>query len=136
MRILASQLPLTFSELVMRMLRTLSALLLAVYMPACSSFHATTQPLAELTAPPKPAQHLRVTREGGEQVYLDAPQVITDSLRGFDARSLGEEVAIPVADIRQVEVQEPSAGKTLGMFGIVVGALALLVGTAFVVACC
>lgn len=120
----------------MRMHRTPVTLLLAAYVSACTSFHATTQPLAELTAPPKPAQHLRVTREGGERVYLDAPQVINDSLRGFDARSLGEELAIPVADVRLVEVQEPSAGKTLGMFGIILGALALLVGAAFVVGCC
>lgn len=41
-----------------------------------------------------------------------------------------------VTDVRLVDVQEPSARNPFGMFGIIVGALAPLVGTAFVVACC
>ncbi len=116
----------------MRFHRILSLLLLAACLPACTAYHETVQPLAELTAPPKPAQRLRITREGGIRTYLDVPKVINDSLRGYDARSSGAEVAIPLTDIRTVEVAKP----TLLVIGIVVGALAVAVGILWVVMCC
>lgn len=105
-----------------------SALLLAAYLSACTSYRATTQPLAELTAPPKPAQHIRVTLEDGDRVLVDVPEVVNDTLHGYDSRALGEKVTIPVSDIRDVELVGTSAGKTLGMFGIVVAVLAVAAG--------
>ena len=86
--------------------RVVSALMLAAYLPACTSYQPPRQPLAELTAAPKPPEHLRVTTTDGAVVEVDGPRVANDSLFGSTvddwARAASETrpMAIPLADIR------------------------------------
>ena len=62
--------------------RVVSALMLAAYLPACTSYQATTQPVAEVTAAPTPPKHLRVTTTDGAVVEVDDPRVANDTLYG------------------------------------------------------
>ena len=108
--------------------RVVSALMLAAYLPACTSFHATTQPLAEVTAGPTPPEHLRVTTNDGAVVEVDEPRVANDTLYGstWTTGAGGKQSAgvmtIPIASIRTVEVRKSDGTKTLLLVGgIVVG---------------
>jgi hypothetical protein len=110
--------------------RVVSALLLIAYLPACTSFQATTQPLSELTAPPQPVDKVRVTTTAGAQIEVNAPRVVNDTLFGsaWAAGSGGKQaaapVALPLADIRTVEVRKSDGGTTailvVGIVGVVV----------------
>lgn len=112
--------------------RVVSLLLLAAYLPACTSFQATTQPLAELTAAPKPPEHLRVTTNDGAVVEVDGPRVVNDSLFGTTVvtGARGEPsmkaVAIPLAGIRTVEVKKSDGSGTMMLVVGVAAALVLL----------
>jgi hypothetical protein len=118
----------------MRFRPVISALLLVAYLPACTSFQATTQPLAELTAPPKPVKSVRVTTIDNRSLELEHPRVAGDTLYGasltFGARGepTSEAVAIPVAEVRLVEVQRPDDTKS--MVGVVA---AVAIGAAMIV---
>lgn len=95
----------------MRVPGVVPVILLAAYLPAGTSYRATTQPVAELTAGPKRPQHVRVTTFGGENFVVDEPRVVHDGLHG--RRYMGDGrgnatiriVAIPLPDIRPAEVQ-------------------------------
>jgi hypothetical protein len=119
----------------MRFRPVISALLLAAYLPACTSFQATSQPLAELTAPPKPVKSVRVTTIDNRSLELEHPRVAGDTLYGtsltFGARGepTSEAVAIPVAQVQTVEVRKPDSGKSTAL-GI--GIVAVGVGLAVV----
>jgi len=112
--------------------RGISLLLLVVYLPACTSFQATTQPIAELTASPKAVKQLRITTTDGVPVDIDAPRVVNDSLFGTTATAgpRGEPttraVALPLAQVRSVEVRKSDGTKTMMLAVGVVGALVLL----------
>jgi len=112
--------------------RVVSVLLLVAYLPACTSYQATTQPVAELTAAPKPPEHLRVTTADGAQIDVNAPRVVNDSLYGTTAvtGARGEPttraVAIPLANVRTVEVRKSDGTSTMMLVVGVVGALVLL----------
>jgi hypothetical protein len=119
----------------MRFPRILSALLLTAYLPACTSYQATSQTVVELTAFPKPPAHIRVTTTDGANLVVDAPRVVHDSLFGT-TEALGPRgepttriVAIPVAELHSVEVKKPDGTKTLVLAAGVVGAF-VLVGAA------
>jgi hypothetical protein len=88
----------------------LSAFLLAVWLPGCASYQQTSQPLAELTAPPRPVNQARVTLEDGRRIQVTTPRVDGDTLRGTEglSRTSGPPVAIPLASITQVEIFPPS----------------------------
>jgi hypothetical protein len=98
--------------------RAVAALLLAVYLPACTSYRTTTQPVAELTAAPKPPEHIRVTTTAGATVEVNAPRVVNDTLYGstWTAGPKGQlragVMTIPIADIRTVEVRASDGAKT------------------------
>lgn len=115
--------------------RAVSALLLIAYLPACTSFQATTQPLSELTAPPKPVEKIRVTTSAGAQIEVDAPRVANDTLYGstWAAGAGGKQavapVALPLADIRTVEVKK-SDGATTALVLVGVVGVVLLIGVA------
>ena len=108
--------------------RVVSALMLAVYLPACTSFQATSQPLAELTASPKPVGRVCITKRNGVRVEVWEPRVAADSLVGASAASGAEarRIAIALADIQATEVRSFDAGKSIAMVVIAGGTLALL----------
>ena len=113
--------------------RVVSALLLVVYLPACTSFQATTQPLSELTAPPKPAEKVRITTSDGKQRDVDAPRVVNDTLYGSawetgpGGKPAAVAVALPLSEIRAVEVRKSDGSKTAILAVGIVGVIALVV---------
>jgi hypothetical protein len=64
----------------MRFPRMFAALLLAVYLPACTAYHQTETPLTQLTAPPKPVERVRVTAVDGRQLEVWGPRTERDSV--------------------------------------------------------
>jgi len=115
--------------------RVVSALLLIAYLPACTSFQATSQPLSELTAPPKPAEKVRITTSDGKQRDVDAPRVVNDTLYGsaWETGPSGKPgavaVALPLSEVRTVEVRKSDGTNTAILIGgivliFVVGAVA------------
>ncbi len=118
----------------MRFRRMVSLLLLAAYLPACTSYQPTTQPLAELTASPKPLEHVRVTTVAGATLTVDAPRVVDDSLFGTTVvikkgAPTTQPVAMPLADIRTVQVRKSDGTATMVLVVGIVGA-AVLIGVA------
>ena len=109
-----------------------AALVLAAYLPACTSYQATTQPVAELTAAPKPPSKLRVTTTDGAVVEVDEPRVANDTLYGstWTTGAGGKQSAgvmtIPIANIRTVEVRKSDGTKTVLLVGGIVVGLVLL----------
>ena len=109
----------------------ISVILLAAYLPACMSYKATTQSLAELTAPPTPVESIRVTTTDGRRLTLVSPRVIGDTLRGFrpDADIDPTVVAVPLAQVRSVEIRKKDEGGTAGL-SLAVAAALVVVGAA------
>ena len=112
----------------MRFRAALSTVLLAAYLPACTSYQATTESVLALTAPPKPVGSVRVTTTEGRTLEVQHPRVSGDSLHGT-ALTIGsrgqpssEQVAIPVKAIKTVEVRRTDESRTM-VLGIVVGAV-------------
>jgi hypothetical protein len=116
----------------MRFRSVLSALLLAAYLSACMSYQATSQPVAELTAAPQSPEHVQVTTISGYTFVVDAPRVVHDTLFGttgaVDARGAPSTrtVALPLAELRSVDVRKFDVWGTLVLVGGVVGVSALL----------
>jgi hypothetical protein len=112
----------------MRFRPVVSVLLLAAYLPACMSYQATAQPISELATQPKPAEQVRATLVDGSRVVLKSPVVINDTLRGFrpDRNTDLTVIAIPLDQVKQVEVREMDGTKTMFMVVGAVGATALL----------
>lgn len=116
----------------MRLQPVVSAILLAAYLPACTSYQATTQPLAELTASPDRPELVRVTTNAGAQLKFSAPRVAHDTLYGSTwttgpgGKQSAGIIAIPIADIRTVEVRKADGTKTLMLVGGIVGGIILL----------
>jgi len=110
--------------------RAVSALLLIAYLPACTSFQSTSQPLTELTAPPKPVNKVRVSTSAGTSIEVDAPRVVNDTLfgstwtAGSGGKQTAEAVALPLTDIRTVEVKKTDGTTTalvlVGVVGVIV----------------
>lgn len=113
----------------MRYRPIVSALLLAAYLPACAGYQQTTQPLAELTAPPKPVRQVRVTLANGSRVQVTSPHVEGDTLRGTAGlyRESGAPVAIPLASITGVEIVPRSTMSTGTSAAVMVAAVGALV---------
>jgi hypothetical protein len=112
--------------------RAVSVLLLAAYLPACTSFQSTSQPLTELTAPPKPVNKVRVTTTAGRAIEVDAPRVVNDTLfgstwtAGSGGKAGAQAVALPLVDIRTVEVRKSDSGSTVILVVAIVGGVVLL----------
>jgi len=110
-----------------------SAVLLLAYLPACTSFQATTRPLPELTAPPKPVKTVRVTTTAGTSIEVDAPRVVNDTLfgsawmAGSGGKQTAEPVALPLTDIQTVKVKKSDGTSTALLVGGIV--LVIVVGT-------
>jgi hypothetical protein len=104
----------------MRFRPVLSAVLLAAYLPACTSFQSTSQPLAELTASPEGVDQVKVVTAGGARVDVWAPWVEADTLRGYHEKpSSGvASFAIPLSDIKAIEVRKTDVGPTVILVGV------------------
>ncbi|MEZ4412323.1 MAG: hypothetical protein R2910_05005 [Gemmatimonadales bacterium] len=96
------------------------------YLPACTSFQATTQPLPELTAPPKTVKKARITTVTGARIELGYIHVVNDTLYGTSEVPRPEPgpVAIAISDIKTVEVRKADpwayALIAVGIVGVVV----------------
>ena len=105
----------------MRFRPVISALLLAAYLPACTSYRSTSQSLPELTASPQSLSQVRVTTNAGTPVEVWSARVISDTLRGFaDPPGTWQRVvSIPLSEIREVEVRKTDPVKTtLAVVGV------------------
>jgi len=104
--------------------RAISAVLLVLYLPACTFWQTTNTPLPEITGPPEPAASVRVTTVAGEEIELQDPRVHADTLIGGAVPDTGW-VFLPLSDIKKVEVRKKNVLKTIGagalLLGIVVG---------------
>jgi hypothetical protein len=108
--------------------RFVAALLLSAYLPACTAYHQTEQPLAQLTASPKPVGRLCITKRNGVRVEVREPRVISDSLVGQTSTPGQAEgrVAIALAEIQSSAVRKFDAGKTVAVLVIIGGSIALM----------
>jgi hypothetical protein len=102
--------------------RTLSALLLAAYLPACSAWHVGTPTPAQFIEKEHP-ESVRVTRNDGTTLTLGSPMVRGDSLIGTTTGGLARPepsatIGIPLADVRQVEVRRTNTTATLLIVGV------------------
>lgn len=104
----------------------LPALLLALCLPACTFWAASTTPLPELTGPPRPVATVRVTTAAGDTLELQDPRVHGDSLVGGSLPDTGW-VFLPLASIGKVEVRKKNALRTIGTGALIV---ALVYGVA------
>lgn len=112
--------------------RLVASLLLAAYLSACVSYQATNQPLAELTASPKPVGRVCITRRNGTRLEVRQPRVTADSLLGMNAASGTDagRIAIALADIQSAEVKKFDTGKTVALIVILGGTFALMTAAA------
>jgi hypothetical protein len=120
-------------EVTMRFRPMISVILLAAYLPACTAYHQTDESVVQLTAPPKPADRVRVTTVDGTRVQIWSPRVQGDSLFGKNAAP-GKEtggVTVALADVRSVEVQKVDALKTFGGVLVVSAVIGLFFALAF-----
>lgn len=108
--------------------RLIATLLLAAYLPACTAYHQTKQPLTQLTASPKPASRLCITKRNGVRIEVLEPRVTSDSLLGTTTTpgQLAGRIAIAVAEIQSIEVRKIDAGKTVALLVVTVGGIALM----------
>lgn len=72
---------------------------------------------------------LRATRQDRTRVALTAPFVRADTLYG---RVHGDTVAVPIAEITQLERERLNLGRTLG---VVIGVPALALGVIYLIEC-
>ena len=112
----------------MRMRRIVSTLLLAAYLPACTAYQATQQPLSELTAPPKPVGLVLVKTANGDAIEVRDPRVAGDTLVGHGTSTVTKLPVekVPMDQVRGVEVKRFSAGKTIALVVMTAGVAALV----------
>lgn len=110
----------------MRIRPMIASLLLAAYLPACTSYQATTHPLASLTAEPEPVPQVIVTTADSSRTKVKAPRVVGDTLHGYTKvhKSDTNWVAIPLSEVRKTEVRK---GDALATAFLVVPIVAVIV---------
>lgn len=106
----------------MRRRAVVSVLLLAAYLPACTSFQPTSQSLVELTATPTPVDKVRITTTAGARVEVWDPRVERDTLFGLAdwAGQYSAKVSIPLSMVRSAEVRKTAWAPTLVLVGTAV----------------
>jgi len=104
--------------------RLVATLLLAVYLPSCTSYHVLADPAADFQASATPVKKVWVTLQSGAHFQLTSPYVEGDSLRG--GSELSRPTSVAMTDVVNVEVRNLSEGKTalLILSGIVVALVA------------
>jgi hypothetical protein len=99
---------------------------------ACSAWHIQDVTPAARLATGHPGT-VRVTRTDGSQIILDSAVVRSDTLLGFVSAHVQPSVAIPLANVQQVETLGFSAGRTFGLFAgfgvAVLAAIAIILGS-------
>ena len=105
----------------MRASHWVTVVLLAAYLPACTSYQVVTDPAAALQPAPDQPGKVRVTTSDGRKIPVKRPTIYGDSLRGMSERK--KPVSLAMADIVMVEVQRSSTSKSVALgLGIAVAA--------------
>ena len=97
----------------MRVTRFASAALLAVFLPACTSYYYLPAPSVSLQGAHQPIQKSRITLRSGESFTLSDARISGDSLRGFVSGGKGKSVAL--ADVTSAGIRQVSPAKTVGL---------------------
>ena len=124
--------------------RWTALLLLACYLPACSSWQVRGEPVPPIVAD-HPAE-IQVTLDDGSKVMLKQPVIRGDTLSGLASRPTWNSpdsptilatapMSIALANIRHVALPGFSIGKTLGSI-VGFGLIGALVAVGVVVAAC
>ena len=118
-----------------RMRRTMAAVLLMTYLPACYHYVTPKEMTPAQYIAAKDPKQVRVTLADSSQVVLRDPWVSADSLGGRlmvqDARARDPGWATPLSQVRRLEGHEYD---NWGVAGITVGTLVVVGGTMFVAA--
>ena len=108
--------------------RILASVVLGLQAAACMSWK--TQPVSPDQVVARKPDQVRVTLASGGRIVVVRPTIVGDSLiaapAGSDSTRSAERLAIPLSDVRSVEVQRVNAGKTALLIGGV-GLTALVV---------
>jgi hypothetical protein len=113
--------------------RVVGCVLIASYLPACTSWRMQEVSPAQVVAEQQP-EKIRVTLTDSSQVTLQRPSVSGDTLRGVEQVGQTSRVvtrghsAIPLSNVAYVSVSETSAGKTAGL--VIVGLGVVVFGVA------
>jgi hypothetical protein len=115
-------------------IRFCSAILLVTYLSGCTSWRAQT------VAPERVLQDSQLVRKGvrittldGQRFKVEHPVLRGDSLTGTRDTAA---IAIPLSQVRGLDVRRPNAGRTtLLVTGSVVGAAAATLGVLCIVFC-
>lgn len=93
--------------------RLAATILLAAYLPACTSYQALADPAANLQASATPVKRVWVTLQSGARFQLNSPYLEGDSLRGVS--ELSRPTCVAMTDVVKVEVREVNEIKTVGL---------------------
>jgi hypothetical protein len=110
--------------------------LLVIQLSACTSWRVQNAPPQQFTVQDA-SKPIRVVRRNGAALTLQGTRVSGDTLYGTNKRYgvADSLVAIPLSEIRTIEVRQGSTGKTVGLIaGITVGVAGAIV-LFFVVTC-
>lgn len=102
--------------------RRICLLMLAAQLLGCSAFQPASQPLAELVAPPKPVDRVRVVLTTGATLAVWAPSITSDTLHGFTSRPGPEAtpLAIPLPLVTRTDVRKIDAVPTVLLVSVVI----------------
>jgi hypothetical protein len=110
----------------------LAGVLLAVQLSACTSWRVQNISPQQLVSRDS-TQRVRIVRLNGAQVTIKGARLRGDTLYGSPTpiakRMPDTLVAIPLSDVRAIEVRQGDTGKTVGL---VLGVSALVAGAVFV----
>lgn len=114
----------------------LAALLLVLYLPACTTWQIGTPTPAEFVTREHPSA-VRVTRTDGRRLTMLSPVVVHDSLSGGVRQyshgvSTVPTVTVALAEVRDVAVERTAVGKTLLVVG---GSLVVITVVAWAIEC-
>ena len=93
---------------------SLTVVLVAAALGACTSWHVETVPAAQVVA--RRPDALRVQYESGRREVLYRPEIRGDSLVGRrNATAKGPRVALGLADVKGVATNHLDAGRSVGL---------------------
>ena len=105
------------------MKRVLASILMASHLVGCTSWRLQSVTPQQVISERHP-ERLRVTRADNTTVVLSNPQLERESLVGSTAAG---RTAVPLADVKQVEMQQTNGGKTALLVVGIAGLVALVV---------
>lgn len=115
--------------------RPAACLLLLLSLPACMQWVAREDPVPVLSAEKRP-ERVRLTLGDGRRIELQNPSVTGDSVRGVNpagdtANPTTRWVALPLADVRRLEVRQANTTGTMLLMAPVIVGVTYLVGSAW-----